>query len=112
MNQHSRPKLTEATKDISAHMIPLAGSIFSPFHPSTQASCAYIISLPNMALNVENDVTHPHGHHVGLGRPVVIVEHHHRQHHAARHHHHDAVEVGAWEYWDQGQDWILLENDL
>ena len=50
-----------------------------------------------MVLNVESDITHPHGHHVGLRRPVVIVEHHHRQHHAARHHHHDAVEVGAWE---------------
>ena len=62
-------------------------------------------------LNVEKDVTHPHGHHVGLGRSVVVVEHHHRQHHAARHHHHDAVEVGAWEYWDQGQGRILLEED-
>ena len=45
---------------------------------------------------LEKDTADPHGHHVGLCRPVVVVEHHHRQHHAARHHHHDAVEVGAW----------------
>ena len=84
------------------------GQCFLHFtHLPTRASWTnsfWMLSHPNMALNVESDITHPHGHHVGLRRPVVIVEHHHRQHHAARHHHHDAVEVGAWE-----REWQMIK---